>query len=238
MDLMISLGQKNTLAEYMILSGADNRPPMLDKDLYDSWKNNGVIKTKKYAELSAAEKIQADCDMKATNIILQGLLADIYSLVNHHRVAKDLWERVQLLMQGTSLTKQERECKLYDAFDKFTHIKGESLYTYYLRFTQLINDMNIYKIKMEQFQVNTKFLNSLPPEWSKFVTDVKLVKYLHTSNFDQLHAYLEQHELHANEVRIMRERNQDSLAFVANQQMTPPHFNTYQSPYNNPQLQQ
>nr|GEV75859.1 integrase, catalytic region, zinc finger, CCHC-type, peptidase aspartic, catalytic [Tanacetum cinerariifolium] len=95
--------QKNTLAEYMILSGADNRPPMLDKDLYDSWKSrmelymknkehgrmilesienspliwptieeNEVTRTKKYAELSVAEKIQADCDMKATNIILQG----------------------------------------------------------------------------------------------------------------------------------------------------------------------
>ncbi|GJZ64838.1 retrovirus-related pol polyprotein from transposon TNT 1-94 [Tanacetum coccineum] len=34
MDSMISLGQKNTLAKYMILSGADNRPPMLDKDLW------------------------------------------------------------------------------------------------------------------------------------------------------------------------------------------------------------
>ncbi|GKA12393.1 hypothetical protein Tco_0691939 [Tanacetum coccineum] len=202
MDSIIPLGQKNTLAEYMILSGADNRLPMLDKDLYDSWKKNGVTRTKKYVELSAAEKIQADCDMKATNIILQGLPADIYSLVNHHRVAKDLWERVQLLMQGTSLTKQERECKLYDAFDKFTHIKGETLHKYYLRFTQLINDMNIYNMKMEQFQVNTKFLNSLPPEWSKFVTDVKLVKDLHTTNFDQLHAYLEQHELYANEVRL------------------------------------
>ncbi|GJW27211.1 hypothetical protein Tco_0041022 [Tanacetum coccineum] len=33
MDSMIPIGQKNTLAEYMILSGADNRPPMLDKDL-------------------------------------------------------------------------------------------------------------------------------------------------------------------------------------------------------------
>ncbi|GJY15949.1 reverse transcriptase domain-containing protein [Tanacetum coccineum] len=109
-------------------------------------------------------------------------------------------------MQGTSLTKQERECKLYDAFDKFTHIKRESLHQYYLRFTQLIIDMNIYKMKMEQFQVNTKFLNNLPPEWSKFVTDVKLVKDLHTTNFDQLHAYLEQHELHANEIRLMRER--------------------------------
>ncbi|GJZ27909.1 putative reverse transcriptase domain-containing protein [Tanacetum coccineum] len=81
---------------------------------------------------------------------------------------------------------------------------------------KLINDMNIYKMKMEQFQVNTKFLNSLPPEWSKFVTDIKLVKDLHTSNFYQLHAYLEQHELHANEVRIMRELSQDPLAFVAN----------------------
>ncbi|GKA57677.1 hypothetical protein Tco_0756865, partial [Tanacetum coccineum] len=131
MDSIIPLGQKNTLAKYMILSCADNRPPMLDKDLYDFWKSqmelymqnreqgrmilesvkngpliwpiveeNGVIRTKKYVELSAVEKIQADCDMKATNIILQGLPADIYSLVNHHRVDKDLWERVQLLMQG------------------------------------------------------------------------------------------------------------------------------------------
>ncbi|GKF12550.1 hypothetical protein Tco_0050476 [Tanacetum coccineum] len=105
-------------------------------------------------------------------------------------------------MQGTSLTKQERECKLYDAFNTFTHIKGESLHQYFLRFTQLINDMNIYKMKMEQFQVNTKFLNSLPPKWSKFVTDVKLVKDLHTTNFDQLHAYLEQHELYENEARL------------------------------------
>nr|GFC03239.1 hypothetical protein [Tanacetum cinerariifolium]GFC11253.1 hypothetical protein [Tanacetum cinerariifolium] len=96
---------------------------------------NRVIRTKKYVELSDAEKILADCDMKATNIILQGLPSDIYSLVNYHRVANDLWERIQLLMQGTSLTKQEKECKLYDAFDKFAHIKEESLHQYYLRFT-------------------------------------------------------------------------------------------------------
>ncbi|GJY12195.1 hypothetical protein Tco_0381504, partial [Tanacetum coccineum] len=73
---------------------------------------------------------------------------------------------------------------------------------------------------------------------SKFVTDVKLVRDLHTTNFDQLHAYLEQHQLHANEIRIMRESNQDPLALVANHQMTPSHFNTYQSSYNNPQFQQ
>nr|GFA99399.1 hypothetical protein [Tanacetum cinerariifolium] len=61
---------------------------------------NGVTGTKKYEELSETEKIQADCDLKVTNIILQGLPSDVYLLFNHNRVAKDLWERVQLLMQG------------------------------------------------------------------------------------------------------------------------------------------
>nr|GEV03318.1 putative reverse transcriptase domain-containing protein [Tanacetum cinerariifolium] len=76
---------------------------------------------------------------------------------------------------------------------------GESLREFYLRFSLLLNDMNIYNMKLEQFQVNTKFLNTLPPEWSKFVTDIKLVRDFHTMNIDQLHAYLGQHKFHANE---------------------------------------
>nr|GFD31690.1 hypothetical protein [Tanacetum cinerariifolium] len=64
----------------------------------------------------------------------------------------------------------------------------------------LLNDMNMYNMKLEQFQVNMKFPNTLPAEWSKFVTDVKLVRNLHTTNVDQLHAYLSQHEYHTNEI--------------------------------------
>ncbi|GJY11915.1 hypothetical protein Tco_0381224 [Tanacetum coccineum] len=160
MDSNIPLGQKNTLAKYMILFVEHERMILESVEngplIWPTVEENEVTRTKKYVELSATEKIQADCDIKATNIILQ----------------------------GTSLTKQERECKQYDAFDSYSHQRGESLIS---------------------------------------IT---------------LHAYLEQHELHANEVSLLRERNQDPLAFVANQQMTPPHLNTYQSLYNNPQLQQ
>ncbi|GJV31809.1 hypothetical protein Tco_1392209 [Tanacetum coccineum] len=257
-----------TLADKSLLSGGDNKPPMLEKHLYDSWKSimelymmnrphgrmilasvekgplvwpsitmDGVTRLKEYTELTPAEAIQADCDIKAINIILQGLPTEIYALVSQHRVAKDLWEKIKLLMQGTSLTKQERECKLYDEFDKFTYKKGESLHEYYLRFTLLLNDMNIYKMPLEQFQVNTKFLNTLPDEWSKFVTDVKLVKDLHSINVDQLHAKLEQHERHANEVRLMHERNSDPLALVASHQITQSPYQTHQHTYQNTQLQ-
>ncbi|GKD06792.1 hypothetical protein Tco_1181766 [Tanacetum coccineum] len=247
-----------SLADKSLLSGGDNKPPMLEKHLYDSWKSrmelymmnrphgrmilasvekgplvwpsiteDGVTRLKEYVELTPAEAIQADCDIKAINIILQGLPTEIYALVSQHRVAKDLWEKIKLLMQGTSLTKQERECKLYDEFDKFTYKKGETLHEYYLRFTLLLNDMNIYKMPLEQFQVNTKFLNTLPDEWSKFVTDVKLVKDLHTTNVDQLHAHLQQHERHANEVRLMHERNPDPLALVASHQLTQPAYQSH-----------
>nr|GEX85863.1 hypothetical protein [Tanacetum cinerariifolium] len=176
-----------SLADKVILLSAENRPPMLEKDMYDLCKSimelymlnrqhgrmilesiengpllwptveeNRVTRPKKYSELSATEAIQADCDVKETNIILQGLLPEVYAL-------------------------------------------GESLRDFYLRFSLLLNDMNIYNMKLEQLQVNTKFLNTLPPEWSKFMTDVKLVRDLHMKNVDQLHAYLGQHEYHANE---------------------------------------
>nr|GEV56597.1 hypothetical protein [Tanacetum cinerariifolium] len=100
-----------SLADKAILLGADNRPPMLEKDMYDSWKSrmklfmlnrqhgrmilesvenglllwptvkeNRVTRPKKYSELFATEAIQADCDVKATNIILQGLPPEVYAL--------------------------------------------------------------------------------------------------------------------------------------------------------------
>ncbi|GKA08361.1 hypothetical protein Tco_0687692 [Tanacetum coccineum] len=110
-----------TLADKAILLGADNRPPMLEKDMYDSWKSimelymmnrqhgrmilesvengpliwptieeNGVTRPRKYFELSATDAIQADCDVRATNIILQGLPLEFYALVRNHRIAKEL----------------------------------------------------------------------------------------------------------------------------------------------------
>nr|GEY32426.1 hypothetical protein [Tanacetum cinerariifolium] len=177
-----------TLANKAILLGADNRPPMLEKDMYDSWKTR--------MELYMMNRQHGRMILESVE---NGLPPEVYALVSNHKVAKELWERIPLLMQGTSLMTQERECKLYDEFDKFAYKKGETLCEFYLRFSLLLNDINIYNMKLKQFQVNTKFLNTLPPEWSKFVTDVKLVQDLHTTNTDQLHAYLGQHEFHANE---------------------------------------
>ncbi|GJS65708.1 hypothetical protein Tco_0680272 [Tanacetum coccineum] len=140
--------------------------------IYSTIEEDGKIREKKYAELTEQEKLQDDCYVQATNIVLQGLPPDVYSFVNHCKAVKDIWDRVKLLMQGTKLSYQERECKMYNEFDKFTSVKGESLYEYYLLFAQLINDKHIIGMTMQQVvHENTKIMEcSSNSEWSKFVT--------------------------------------------------------------------
>nr|GEV85711.1 hypothetical protein [Tanacetum cinerariifolium] len=181
-------------------------------------------KDRTYNELIDAEKIHERCDIKATNIVLQGLPQDIYNLVNHHTEAKDIWDRVKLLIEGSEISLQERESKLYDEFNMFTLVPGETIHTFYLRFAQLINDMHSIGMGMIPIQINTKFINQLQLERSKFVTDVKLAKDLHITNFDHMYGYLRQHEAHTKEVRLIRQRYSNPIALVANTSNSSPSY--------------
>ncbi|GJR15088.1 retrovirus-related pol polyprotein from transposon TNT 1-94 [Tanacetum coccineum] len=67
--------------------------------------------------------------------------------------------------------------------------------------------------------LHSKFGNNMFQSGVDFITEVKLNRGLKESNCDQLYAYLKQHEVHANENRIMMERfgqpNNDPLALVS-----------------------
>ncbi|GJS72905.1 retrovirus-related pol polyprotein from transposon TNT 1-94, partial [Tanacetum coccineum] len=125
------LNELNDLANKMILASVEKVPLVWPSITVD-----GVTRLKEY-ELTPAEAIQADCDIKAINIILQGLPTKIYLLVE-----------------------------------------------------------------------STSFMLTL-----------------------------EQPERHANEVRLMHERNSDPLALVASHQITQSPYQTHQHTYQNTQLQ-
>ncbi|GJW04026.1 retrovirus-related pol polyprotein from transposon TNT 1-94 [Tanacetum coccineum] len=152
--------------------------------------------------------------------LLQGLPRDIYKLINHNTDAKDIWDNVNMLLEGSELTKDDRESQLYDEFEHFEQHKGENIHDYYVRFTKLINDIRHIKMTMPKIQLNSKFVNNMLPEWSRFLTAVKLNRGLKESNHDQLYAYLKQHESHANEnkmlMEILKQHSHDPLALVSN----------------------
>nr|GEZ81874.1 retrovirus-related Pol polyprotein from transposon TNT 1-94 [Tanacetum cinerariifolium] len=91
-----------------------------------------------------------------------------------------------MLLEGSELTKEDRESQLYDDFKHFRQHKGESIHEYYVRFAKLINDMRNIKMTMSRMQLNSKFVNNMLPEWGRFVTAVKLNRGLRDSNYDQI----------------------------------------------------
>ncbi|GJU99463.1 hypothetical protein Tco_1328734 [Tanacetum coccineum] len=225
-------------------AGSDTRPPMLDRTDFASWQqrirlycrgkeneetlaegNEGALhlgpkRARVYFDLSPEDKERYNTDIRATNILLQGLPKDIYTLINHYTDAKDIWDNVKMLLEGSELTKEDRESQLYDDFEHFRQNKGETIHDYYVRFTKLINDMQNIKMTMPRMQLNSKFVNNMFPKWGRFVTTVKQNRRLRDSNYDQLYAYLKQHEAHANENKMMLERftqpNVDPLDLMSN----------------------
>ncbi|GKB92808.1 retrovirus-related pol polyprotein from transposon TNT 1-94 [Tanacetum coccineum] len=139
-----------TLADKAILSGADNRPPMLEKYMYDYWKS----------------------------------IMELYMMNRQHgRMILESVENGPLIWPSIEENRVTRPKKYSELFA-----------------TEAIWD-------------------------------------LHTTNIDQLHAYLGQYEFHANEDRLMHERNSDPLALVATHQMTQSPYQTHQNSYQNSQIQ-
>ncbi|GKF75979.1 hypothetical protein Tco_0225423 [Tanacetum coccineum] len=79
----------------------------------------GLVRARVLNDLSAEEKERYKADIRATNILLQGIPKDIYSLINHYTDAKDIWENVKMILEGSELTKDDRESQLYDEFEHF-----------------------------------------------------------------------------------------------------------------------
>nr|GEU42567.1 hypothetical protein [Tanacetum cinerariifolium] len=180
----------------------------------------GPERPRVYSNLSLKDKERYNAGIRATNILLQGLPKDMYTLINHYTDAKDIWDNVKVLLKSSELTKEDRESQLYDDFEHFYQNKGETIPDYYARFTKLINDMRNIKMTMPRMRLNSKFVNNMLLEWGRFATVVKLNRGLKESNYDQLYTYLKQHEVHADENKMMLERltqhTIDPLALMSN----------------------
>ncbi|GKA37290.1 hypothetical protein Tco_0723855 [Tanacetum coccineum] len=113
-------------------------------------------------------------------------------------------------------TEQQRHSRLVDEFDIFVAVEGESLSSMYERLTTLVNVMEWNNIRPLSISINTKFLNSLQPEWSKYVTMTRQNANIKATEFDNLFDTLSQYEPHVIASRAKKAaRNNDPLALVA-----------------------
>nr|GEV40213.1 hypothetical protein [Tanacetum cinerariifolium] len=143
-------------------------------------------------ELTAVEAKQFEADDQAIQIILRGLLEDIYATVDSCNNAKEIW---------------------------FAFVEWESIESYNHSFSKLMIDLDINQLTPKNIACNLKFLNNIQSEWKRYVTLVHQTKKLHDVDYNQLYDYLKQNLNEINEVRAEQlARTHDSLGFIANTQ--------------------
>ncbi|GJY21875.1 integrase, catalytic region, zinc finger, CCHC-type containing protein, partial [Tanacetum coccineum] len=178
--------------------------------------NSTVPKLQTAEDLQGDALLHYDAEMELMNLILLSIPNDIYNSVDACTSAKDMWKRVERLMRGTIQNKVDRETRFTNEFDQFVAEPGEALVSVYNRFAQLMNDLERNDMHFPIVTINTKFLNSLQPEWLKYVTQVRLAKRLTVDTFDDLFDYLQQFEKLFNVSRLKKlEKYHDPLALVA-----------------------
>jgi hypothetical protein len=84
----------------------------------------GIYRPRTYNDLNDAEKKLYDADIRASNIVIQGLPKDVYKLINFNTEAKAVWDNVKILLAGSELTKEDRESQLYDETTKLKANQG------------------------------------------------------------------------------------------------------------------
>nr|GEW15381.1 integrase, catalytic region, zinc finger, CCHC-type, peptidase aspartic, catalytic [Tanacetum cinerariifolium] len=148
-------------------AGSDTRPPMLDRTDFALWQQRIRLYCRgKENGVNILKSIDEGPYQMGTvrEPLAEGLPKDIYTLINHYTDAKDIWDNVKMLLEGSELTKEDRESHLYDDFEHFRQHKGESIHDYYVWFAKLINDMRNIKMTMSRMQLNSKFVNNMLPE--------------------------------------------------------------------------
>ncbi|GJS03645.1 retrovirus-related pol polyprotein from transposon TNT 1-94 [Tanacetum coccineum] len=153
-----------------------------------------VTREKTNEEFTEVENNKERADIQATNILSQGLPRHIFNTLNQTETAKEIWENVELLMQGSGLTEQQKKETLFDQYERFWANGNESIHDYFVRFHKLINDMG------------------------KYVTIVKNNKDISTVSYVDLYTYLKSYEQHA--MKTLSKMNQmsgnaNSLAYMA-----------------------
>ncbi|GJT11073.1 reverse transcriptase domain-containing protein [Tanacetum coccineum] len=207
------MSTSKTYQQSLADAGSETRPPMLERGSYIPW---AILKLQTAKDLQGDALLHYDAEMELMNLILLSIPNDIYNSVDACTSAKDMWKRVERLMRGTIQNKVDRETRFTNEFDQFVAEPGEALVSVYNCFAQLINDLERNYMHFPIVTINTKFLNSLQPEWLKYVTQVRLAKRLTMDTFDDLFDYLQQFEKLVNVSRAKKlEKYHDPLALVA-----------------------
>src|SRR4051812_48669565 len=208
--------------------GFVNRPPILDGSNYDYWKPRMVAFLKSLdskawraankgwehpvttgkdsksslkleEEWSKDEEELALGNSKALNALFNGIDRNIFRLVHHCELAKDIWDTLRTTHEGTSKVKMSRLQLLTTKFENLMMKDDESIKDFYMNLLDIANTSGALGEKMSDEKLVRKILRSLPKRFDMKVTAIEEAQDISQMKVEELIGSLQTFEMGINE---------------------------------------
>ncbi|KAK9073356.1 hypothetical protein SSX86_007680 [Deinandra increscens subsp. villosa] len=134
-------------------------------------------------------------DHKAYWTLQAALPNSILSGFKGYKTAFDLWNALSEMYEGTSEVTENKKDVLKQKYENFTFKSGETMTNQYLRFVSLLDELQKVDVKLDQIDVNKKFLRSLPSVWTVYTVSIRECKNLKKMRLSELHGILSAYEM-------------------------------------------
>nr|GEV57217.1 DUF4219 domain-containing protein/UBN2 domain-containing protein [Tanacetum cinerariifolium] len=128
-SLSIEIFVQDKMSQDMITVGSTMRISLLYRGEYSQWRKRFMNYLEEQTDGEAMinsiqnEKKTQKIDRLARSLLIQGLLNDIYSLIDSNETVKDLWDALERQMRGSEYGEQDRKAVILYEYQTFKAIE-------------------------------------------------------------------------------------------------------------------
>ncbi|KAK1401552.1 hypothetical protein POM88_001157 [Heracleum sosnowskyi] len=126
--------------------------------------------------------------------------------------AKDMWNKIELLCEGSEEVKDNQRQILISQYEAFMAKSGEDLTTMFERFSKLMTELQIHAKYYDMKELNVKFLLTLPEHLEHKVTAIREGRNLNNISLETLYGVLKSYELEFFQKRAILARSRGKMA--------------------------
>ena len=117
------------------------------------------------------------------------------SKISSCKSAKEMWEKVQLIYEGTSEVRETKASMLVSDYEMFRMMSNETISEMFARFMVIVNGLKEFGKEYSNDDLIRKILRSLPPVWHTKATIIEDSKNLSVMQLDELISSLMTYEI-------------------------------------------
>ncbi|GKB38357.1 putative ribonuclease H-like domain-containing protein [Tanacetum coccineum] len=148
---------------------------------------NGTSVTKMSVPVTAKEKTNKKNDVKARSLLLMALPNEHQLTCSQYTDAKTMFTAIETRFGGNEATKKTQKTLLKQQYENFSASSTKSLDSIFNRLQKIVNRLTILGVVIAQDDLNSKNLNSLPPEWNIHVVVWMNKAEIKTMSIDDLY---------------------------------------------------